>query len=200
MIGHIAGSQDFNILKVIFFYVMANQLSEKVTPQERRSISWWMIYWIILINACWILFVCFYLKKYFDAFNHDLLLSKLQKYGVEDNELLWFTDYLSDRSQAVNVDGCISSFSNNNTGVPQGSVLGQLFFLIFINDLPTWFRNTLVNINADDTAIHVCDPNFKNIQKRFQEVDKVVQWFYSNRLVIIILNVVAWSFLHIPIK
>ena len=47
----------------------------------------------------------FYLKKCFDTINHDLLSPKLQTYGVEDNELLWFTDYLSDRSQAVNVDG-----------------------------------------------------------------------------------------------
>ena len=63
--------------------------------------------------------ICFfYLKKCFDTINHDL----------QDNELLWFTDYLYDRSQAVNVDGCISSFSNINTGVPQGSVLGPLLF------------------------------------------------------------------------
>ena len=114
-------------------------------------------------------------NKCFDTINHDLLLSKLQKYGVEDNELLWFTDYLSDRSQAVNVDGCISSFSNINTGIPQGSVLDPLLFLIFINDLPTSLRNTLINIYADDTGIHVCGTDFKNIQKRLQEeVDKVV--------------------------
>ena len=64
--------------------------------------------------------ICFFdLKKCFDTINHDLLLSKLQKYGVENNKMLWFTDYLSDRSQAVNVDGCIFSFLNINTGVPQ---------------------------------------------------------------------------------
>ena len=138
------------------------------------------------VNEEMIIVVCFFdLKKCFDTINHDLLLSKLQKYGVEHNELLWFTDYLSDRSQAVNADGCISSFSNINTGVPQGSVLGPLLFLIFISDLPTCLGNTLMNIYADDTAIHVCGTDFKNIQKRLQEeVDKVVQWFHSNRLVI----------------
>ena len=56
--------------------------------------------------------ICFLdLKKCVDTINLDLLLLKLQKYGVENNELLWFTDYLSDRSQAVTVDGCISSFT-----------------------------------------------------------------------------------------
>ena len=69
----------------------------------------------------------FDLKKCFDTINHDLLLFKLQKYGVENNELLWFIDYLSDRSQAVTVDGCISSFTTINIGVPQ--VLGPLLFL-----------------------------------------------------------------------
>ena len=70
----------------------------------------------VMMNAIWF----FYLKKCFDTINHDLLLSKLKKYDVEDNKLLWLTDYLSDISQAVNVDGCISSFTNINTGAHQG--------------------------------------------------------------------------------
>ena len=91
---------------------------------------------------------------------------------------------LSDRSQTVTVDGCLSSFTNINTGVPQGSVLGPLLFLFFISDLPVCLGKTRINNYADDTAILVCGTDFKNIQKILQEeVDKAVKWFHSNRLV-----------------
>ena len=85
--------------------------------------------------------------------NHDLLLSRLQKYGVENNELLWFTDYLSDRSQAVTVECCISSFASINIGVFQESVLGLLLFLIFVDDLSTCFGKTLINIHQEKNQL-----------------------------------------------
>ena len=135
-----------------------------------------------MVNA-----ICFFsiLKKCFDTINHDFLLLKLQKYSVENNELLWSTYFLSDRSQAVTVDGCISSFTTINIGVLQGSILGPLLFLIFVNGLPTCLRNTLINIYADDTALHVCGMDLKGILKRLQEeVDKIVKWFIINRLLI----------------
>ena len=107
-------------------------------------------------------------KKCFDTIDHELLLLKLQKYGVDNSELLWFNDYLSDRSQAVVADGVLSSFTRINVGVPQGSVLGPLLFLVFINDLPTCLGNTQINIYADGTAAHVCGTDLKNIQESLQ--------------------------------
>ena len=81
------------------------------------------------INEGMINNVCFFILK------NILLLFKLQNYGVENNDLLWFTDFLSDRPQAGTVDACISSFTSFNIGVPQGSVLDPLLFLIFVYSL-----------------------------------------------------------------
>ena len=76
------------------------------------------------------------LKKAFDTVNHEILLNKLRYYGIDNTELKWFSSYLNDRKQYTVIDGAMSSESNINHGVPQGSCLGPLLFLVYINDLP----------------------------------------------------------------
>ena len=127
--------------------------------------------------------VCFFdLAKCFDTIDHELLLYKLGKYGLTETELLWFSNYLSDRSQIVNINGQLSSPKLIKTGVPQGSVLGPLLFLLFINDFPSCLSNATCNIFADDNMVHVNGTSIAEVETLLQKsVDESVKWFKMNK-------------------
>ena len=94
------------------------------------------------------------LSKAFDTIDHSILLSKLRYYGLNSCALKWFSSYLSDRQQYVDIEGISSEINNINTGVPQGSTLGPLLFIIYMNDLnevSTVFKSILF---ADDTSLN----------------------------------------------
>ena len=89
----------------------------------------------------------------FNIVDDSILLGKLSHYGKRGKELEWLRSYLSERKRCCNVNGHISNIESIRHGVPQGSCLGPLLFLMYINDLPLVLDNANITMNADDTRI-----------------------------------------------
>ena len=122
------------------------------------------------------------LKKAFDTVDHKILLNKMAFYGVRGSAQNWFKNYLNDREQFVIINGVKSEKVKMICGVPQGSVLGPLLFLIFINDLPN-ATDFLTILFADDTTFQMSnvDTNLLFEMANF-ELNKASQWFMANKL------------------
>ena len=116
------------------------------------------------------------LQKAFDTVSHKHLIFKLQAYGIEGKLLAWISDFLTDRTQYVNVNESFSDKSKVTSGVPQGSVLGPTLFLYFINDLPDHVESK-VKIFADDTkAYSNVNENEESKRKIQRCIDGLVLW------------------------
>ena len=105
------------------------------------------------------------LEKAFDTVNHNILVKKLEYYGIRGVANQWFASYLYNRKQFVTLDGCKSEQCSVTCGVPQGSILGPLLFVIYINDMNLAVKQSLVHHFADDTNLLYSHKNLKNVQK-----------------------------------
>jgi len=123
------------------------------------------------------------LQKAFDTVDHSILISKLNHYGIRGLPLSWFKSFLSQRSQFVSISGVNSSTKYIAHGVPQGSVLGPLLFLIYINDLKKAIPFSTVNLFADDTMLFFSNPSLKSLTKKLNiDLKCLTNWLNSNKI------------------
>ena len=126
------------------------------------------------------------LKKAFDTVNHDILIKKLDHYGIRGVTLDWFRSYLKDRKQVTYINETLSEVSKMcNFGVPQGSVFGPLLFLLYINDISHSLNEVIIKLFADDTNCFFSGEDFDSLMEIVtSEMNSLQNWINANKLTI----------------
>ena len=122
-------------------------------------------------------------SKAFDIVNHEILLNQLESYGIRGLPFKFFNSYLTNRQQYVKLGNFESPNQTMICGIPQGSTLGPLLFLIYINDLPNCSEKLTFKIFADDTNVFASARDFKSLETLMNsELEKVKEWCDVNKL------------------
>ena len=122
-------------------------------------------------------------SKAFDTVNFEILLSKLDKYGVRGTQHDWFKSYLTNRKQYVRMGKSDSDMLTMTCGVPQGSTLGPLLFLIYINDMPNCSNKLQFRLFADDTNVFYSNSSIDEVESVMNiEIEKLFRYRATNKL------------------
>ena len=123
------------------------------------------------------------LRKAFDTVNHKVLLKKLKHIGISSTVLNWCVSYIYGRSQKTVANGVISDSREVTYGVPQGSFLGPLFFLAYINGMSNAVKDVKLSLYADDTVLYVCGDDIRTCTQSIQvNLDRFSNWCHLNAL------------------
>ena len=136
------------------------------------------------------------LRKAFDTVSHPILIKKLYAYGIRGNVLELCTSYLKNRTQFVVYDGVKSYTKSIDCGVPQGSILGPLFFIVFMNDIFHASQSLFNILYADDTSIFLYGRDLdKLIRELNAELVLVTEWLKANKLTLNTEKLIIWCFI-----
>lgn len=122
-------------------------------------------------------------RRAFETIDHKILLRKLEAYGVRGAEINWFQNYVEGRLQSTSFEDHTSLVRKKDHGVPQGSVLGLLLFILYINDIVTCVKNGNINLFADDTLLCITTTNIEEgISKLNEDLTRIYEWLNVNKL------------------
>ena len=135
------------------------------------------------------------LAKTFDNVNHTILLQKLSNYGVDDTAKAWFTSFLTNRKQVTSCNDVCSEVASVSIGIAEGSILGLLLFMIYMNDLPHILQFCHVTLYADNTILYLASKSTADLQSKINaDLRRIYKWLRANQLT---LNVKKSKFLLI---
>ena len=139
--------------------------------------------WLVWIRVILSVHYLLTFEKLFDVIDHSILIRKLSMYKIDNKSLQWFISYLQNRQEAVASDQGLSDFAQVEFGVPQGSILGPTFFLLFINDIPLFLNHCHSDFYADDATFHTSSNCLQTIANDIQNDTNIsFTWSRENEI------------------